>query len=274
MTLGAAVVGTLVATIAMSGAAGAQQTSPQELVNQVVANELKADKDDRSLWTYLDDVREPNKQETRRVIETRQGDVSYIVSENGRQTNAEDQKQRENKKIQKLANDPAEIAKKKRAEDEDDKKARELLNDIAHAFVFNYAGSQGRVIRLTFRPNPAFKPESHEAQVFHHMAGTMLVDSREKRLLGLSGQMISDVDFGGGLLGKLYKGGTFELRRAEVAPGIWRNTVNNVHLKGRALLFKTIGEQQDETKSQYKRVKDNLNLAQASEMLAADNDQP
>lgn len=240
-------------------------------MNQVVANELKADQDDNSLWTYLDQKREPNKRETRRVIETKQGDVSYLIDENGQQLDTGTQKQRENRRIQKLENDPAEIAKKKHAEDEDDKKARELLTDIGKAFVFNYAGSRGRVIRLTFRPNPAFKPQSREAQVLHHMAGTMLVDSREKRLVSLSGQMVSDVDFGGGLLGKLRKGGTFELRRSEVAPGIWRDTVINVHLKGKALLFKTIGEQQDETKSQYKRVADNLNLAQASEMLASEN---
>jgi hypothetical protein len=43
--------------------------------------------------------------------------------------------------------------------------------------------------------------------------------------------------------------------------------VLNVHMTGRALFYKTIGEQQQFSRSEFKRVPDNLTLAQAEEML-------
>ncbi len=259
------------AILAMLGTAilpaSAQKLPPNELVQQVVANELKADKDDTTLWTYIMQRRKSGKTELRRVVETRQGDVSRLLSVNGTQLSGQSQ-QRETQRIQKLTHDSAAIEKEKRSEQEDDKKARELLNAIQQAFVFSYTETRGNTLQLSFRPNPDFKPQSHEAQVLHSMAGTMLVDSREKRLIGLSGTMVKEVDFGGGILGKLQKGGTFALRRREVAPGIWRDIVIDVHLKGKALLFKTIGEQQEEKHSEFRRLSDKLNLAQAAQILA------
>jgi len=52
------------------------------------------------------------------------------------------------------------------------------------------------------------------------------------------------VKFGGGLLGHLHPGGTLDVKQAEVAPGYWELTVLNVHMKGKALFFKTIAVNQ------------------------------
>lgn len=59
----------------------------------------------------------------------------------------------------------------------------------------------------------------------------------------------------------------FEARQAEVAPGHWELTTLNVDMKGRVLFFKTIGVQQKEYRTDFRRVPDNLTLAQGVDML-------
>lgn len=63
------------------------------------------------------------------------------------------------------------------------------------------------------------------------------------------------------------KGGAFRVKQAEVAPGHWDITLLHVNMHGRALFFKTISVQQDEMRSNFCRVPDNLTLPQAAEKL-------
>jgi hypothetical protein len=99
------------------------------------------------------------------------------------------------------------------------------------------------------------------------MDGEIWVDANQDRLVKISGRLIHDVRFAGGLLGHLDQGGRFEVMQSEVAPGHWEMTLLNVNLKGRVLLFKTIGVQRRERRSDFQRVPDNLTLAQAADIL-------
>ena len=121
-------------------------------------------------------------------------------------------------------------------------------------------------IRLKFRPNPEYHPTTNESKVFHNMVGVLLIDAKQTRLEKLSGTLASDVDFGFGILGKLEKGGTFEVTQSEVAAGDWEVTSLDVHISGRALFFHTIGEQQHEVKNQFKPVPPDLPLEKAAAM--------
>ena len=89
----------------------------------------------------------------------------------------------------------------------------------------------------------------------------------------ISGELLSDVDFGFGILGKLNKGGTFEVVQSQVAPGDWEVSLLDVHISGRALLFHSISEQQDEVRSEFKPVPSGLSLAQAASMVAKSSKQ-
>jgi hypothetical protein len=99
------------------------------------------------------------------------------------------------------------------------------------------------------------------------MAGTMVVDTKQKRIKQLKGALTRDVNFGYGLLGKLQKGGTFEIERQQIAPGVWSITATHVHIQGHALIFKSIGEQQDEVTSHYHPTPPSLTLPGAAKML-------
>jgi len=103
--------------------------------------------------------------------------------------------------------------------------------------------------------------------MFHAMEGTMIVDDSSKRLGELRGRLLTDVVFGGGILGRLHRGGMFNVRQEEVAPGQWELTLVDVHITGKALFFKTIGEQKNEERSDFREAPSNLTLARAVEML-------
>jgi hypothetical protein len=99
------------------------------------------------------------------------------------------------------------------------------------------------------------------------MEGTLLVDDTDNRLAGISGKLMERVKFGGGLLGRLEKGGTFEVKQQRIEPGYWELTVLNVEMRGKALLFKTISVHQKFLRSDFKRVPNDLTLQSAIAML-------
>jgi len=162
---------------------------------------------------------------------------------------------------------PEEQRKLQQASNKKAEQGGRLFKILPDVFVFGYAGRQGDLVTLTFRPNPDFQPTSLEARVFHGMEGEMTVDTKQERLAALNGHLMEDVKFGGGLLGHLDKGGKFEVRQAEVAPGHWEMTVLGVDMKGKALLFKTVGVHETENHSEFHRVSDDLTLAEAAGTL-------
>jgi hypothetical protein len=173
-----------------------------------------------------------------------------------------------------LISHPREIRQHQKKQHEDGEQARNMLKMFPEAFRFQYDGTQGSLVRLKFAPNPKFRPPDHATQVFHHMTGTMLVDPKQKRLAAINGTLTSEVKFFGGVFGHLDKGGTFEVRQQEVAPRVWEVTAMHVHMNGKALLFKTIAVQEDETYSDFHGVPPSTTLAQAAELLKREGGRP
>jgi hypothetical protein len=91
-----------------------------------------------------------------------------------------------------------------------------------------------------------------QSRVMGTMAGELVVAHDGNRIQTLRGKLTEDVRIGFGILGKLEQGGTFDIERRQLAPGRWQITETHVHIGGHALLFKTIGQQQDEVKTEWK----------------------
>jgi hypothetical protein len=215
---------------------------------------------------YRDHDVEPATNVVKQCIETSGGQLCRVLERDGHVLTPQEQEQ-EKQHIHNVVTNPTEQKKKQKAQQEDDRKAAELVNMLPSGFLYDYDGEQGDYVRLKFRPNPNFSPPSREATVFHCMAGTMLIDPRQKRLADLKGTLIRNVDFGWGMLGRLNKGGTFEVKRTDVGEGHWVTTLLDVHIHGKALFFKTINAEQHEITENFKRVPDRLTLAQGASML-------
>ena len=256
----------VVSFLLLASTAAIAQGDARVLVSKMVDNELDSQKHPR-YWMYLDNQRKAAKNEMDRIIQMPECWLTWPVSINGHPPTAEERK-RSLEQLEKLVND-ADARKKNREEsDADAQKSATLLKMLPEAFLFTKDGHVGNSIRLTFRPNPKYRPPSNEAKVFHSMQGVLLVDAKQARLAKLSGELISDVDFGFGILGRLQKGGTFEVVQSQVASSDWEMSLLDVHISGRALFFHTISEQQHEVRSQFKPVPSGLSLAQAASIVS------
>lgn len=105
------------------------------------------------------------------------------------------------------------------------------------------------------------------------MAGDVVIHKADHRLESIRGALKEQVNFGFGLLGKLEKGGTFNVIRHEVQPGVWETTETHVHMQGHALLFKSISEQEDDVQTDFASVPPSTSLADAAAMLQKKDEQ-
>jgi hypothetical protein len=227
--------------------------APNDLVRKVIANELQADQQDHSHWMYeeVDNIPAPRK--TKIVVETRTGDINFLDAIDGRPLSPQ-QHSAEEQRIRRFVNDP------------DENQSTELFAMLPDAFLFKYAGEEGGNLKLTFVPNPDFTSHSSQAYVFHKLDGFVVINPKEDRLVEISGVLTNGVEFLGGLLGHLDRGGTFDVRREEIAPGHWAITKLKVNMNGKILFFKTIAVQQDELHSHFQRIPDSTTLTQAEAM--------
>jgi hypothetical protein len=252
------------ATLSQSDS-GSLGVSANDLARQVITNELKF-QDDHTNWMYRLEKEQDGKKQVEEIIETKEGSLSRLLSINGQPLTAKQQKE-EDQRVQELMTSRGAKRKLQRALDTETLQGRRLFKMLPDAFVFNYAGGDGNLVKLSFKPNPNFRPPSLEARVFHDMEGQMWVDCKQERLAAFNGRLTEDVKFGLGLLGHLDKGGHFEVRQAEVVPGHWDMTTMSVVMTGKALLFKSIAVQKMENRRDFQQVSDDLTLTQAADIL-------
>ena len=240
------------------------QASPDELVRRVMTHELTAEAQDHSHWMFrLEKTDKNGRKEVDDVIETKDGDLVRPIMLNGRDLSAKQLEQTDRQ----LGRNPQALRKKSKDKQEDARQSEQMLKMLPDAFTFSRGEQKGDLQQLHFKPNPEFHASGHEAQVFHAMEGNLWLDMKQNRLAEISGHLMEPVKFGGGVLGHLDKGGTFDAKQEEVAPGLWELTVLDVQMRGKVLFFKTINVHQKDIRTAFRRVPDNLSIAQAAELL-------
>jgi hypothetical protein len=246
-----------------------QNLSANDLVRRVIANELRMQDQDHSHWMYHLETVKAGVKETKLVAGTKDGSLALLIARNDHPL-TDDQLKQEEQRMNSFIHDQGEQQKQKRAAQEDGAKTKQLLSMLPDAFVFSYvqgSGDTGDTVALDFKPNPAFHPSTREAQVFHEMEGKLTLNRKEDRLAEMNGRLMHDVKFGGGILGHLDQGGTFDVRQDRVGADYWEITRLKVSMKGKALFFKTIGVEQDEARSHFQQLPDTVTLAQAADLL-------
>ena len=242
------------------------QLSPADLVKAVIHNELQPSSGPEIRWKYRLEKESDGKQETREVIETKSGSLDRLLSVAGKPLTGV-QASDEAGRILKFSHSAEEQRKAEQTRRKDAEQCDAFMGMIPDAFVFEYGGESGNLTKVTFKPNPGFRPPSREGKVLQQMAGEIWVDAKQQRLVSINGQLMNAVKFAGGLLGHLDKGGQFTVKRAEISPGAWEVTEMTVNMHGKALLFKSICVQQKELHSNFERVPDDLTLADAANLL-------
>src|ERR1700674_2664587 len=185
--------------------------SAGELLRRVVNSELKAQANDHAHWMYEIKAGVSGKEQVKVAVQTREGYLDRLRFVNGQPITPEQEKQ-EDQRIARLVKNPAERKKQQRAQEQDAQKTERLFKMLPDAVTASYGKRQGELVEILFKPNPHFHPPSHEAAVFHAMAGRIWINTKENRLVEIEGHLTTGVRFGGGLLGHLDKGGEFHVK--------------------------------------------------------------
>ncbi len=243
---------------------------PIQLVRNAAKNEIRAN-DIQQYYMFKDATEYKDHSITKEIVRTPQGGLSTTVLINGHPLSAQERK-KDDEKLQKFANDPEARRKRREANKADDKRAELMLTSLPDAFLYTYAGADRgpkgeELVHLKFKPNPSFAPPNHETAVYQGMEGDMIIDRQAMRIAKIDGTLFKDVDFGWGILGKLYKGGKFLIVQRDIGGGHWEEVEESLHFNGRILMLKSLTIWYDETMTDFRPIPSNLTTAQALDLL-------
>ena len=151
------------------------------------------------------------------------------------------------------------MRQKLKDQQDDDARTRKMLGAIPDAFDFVYLDSDSapnghKLDTFKFTPRPGYNPPSREIAVFTGMKGELVIDETAMRLAKVDGTLFKDVNFGWGILGRLYKGGRFLVEKSEITPTHWDTTHMLLHFDGKELIFKSLHIDENETDWDYQPV--------------------
>ena len=253
--------------------------SPIELVRAAVANEVAAANDTSTKHMFRSRKQNQQGSQTRLYVETREAMAGITIAYNDKPLTPE-QLQGEEGRLSGLAGNP-ELLRRKHAQEQDsaDRTLR-IVKALPDAFLYDNDGEEpgtadlgkdgARLVRLKFRPNPAYNAPSHVEDVLAGMQGIVLVDSAARRIARIDGTLFKEVSFGWGILGHLNKGGHFLIEQRDVGDGSWNVSRMSLSFTGKILLFKSIAIKSDEVFSDFGRVPADTTFAQGVEMLKAE----
>ena len=117
-------------TLAQSAPGSGREVTANELARRVVANELKFQDEDHAQWMYRQEKEESGKKQVVRIVETKDGSLSQLLSINGHPLTAK-QLQKENLRIQELVNSPSEQRRLQRARNTETEPRETIVQDAA-----------------------------------------------------------------------------------------------------------------------------------------------
>jgi len=236
-----------------------------QLVREVAYNELN-DHVSHGYWRYWVKSKSPKESLLEEFLETAEGPISRIELSNGHPLDAEG-RQLEQVRLHRLLSSPAEQARHRQDYDDNEKRIGRIVALLPDAFLYEYVGEENGCYRLRFHPKPDYPARSIEARIIHAMSGELWLNARYKRLVRLDGRLNQDVSFGFGILGRLYQGGWFSLQRTQVSSTDWKTERFELHMNGRAILFKIITQEISELRSGFSPVTARLDLAKGAALL-------
>jgi hypothetical protein len=248
------------------------QESPGDtvaLVRSASWNELHASNREHP-FRFRIRKQDENGSTTKLIVETREGDVARLIAVDDKPLTPE-RAQTERDRLDTLLAHPELQAHRHKKEQEDNNRSNEMVRLLPDAFIYTYRGIEntpgGPAYRLSFVPNDKFIPPDREAQVYHGMAGELWIDCAQKRMSRLDAHLIADVNFGWGVIGRLYKGGTILVVQKDVGANHWETTHLGLNLTGKILMIHSVAFQTIEDSSDFKPVGNTLTYQDAVHIL-------
>ena len=250
-----------------------------EMVRIAVANEVAAADDDSIKHMFRSRKQTPQGSQTRLYVETRSAMAGMTIAYDDKPLTPE-QMQGEENHLAGLVSDPEQLSRKHSQEQQTAERTLRIVKALPEAFLYDYDGDEqstaqlgkegNRLVRLKFRPNPAYESPSRVEQVLEGMEGFLLIDPVSRRIARIDGTLFKEVGFGWGILGHLDKGGHFLVEQSDVGDGSWEVSRMSLSFTGKILKFKSIAIKSEEVFSGFRRVPADTTFAQGVDLLKAE----
>jgi hypothetical protein len=250
--------------------------SAAELMRVTVQNEMAAANHSQIKHMFCSHKSGGKESQTHLYVETTQAMAGMLIATDGHPLTAE-QKQAEVKRLNGLVSNPDALRRKHAREKEDTDHSLRILKALPDAFRYEYVGAEpgtaavggmgAQLFRLKFTPNPSYNAPTRVEQVLAGMQGYLLIDANQHRIAKIDGTLFREVSFGWGIIGRLDKGGGFQVEQADVGDGAWEITEMDLHITGKVLIFKSLNYTTNEVFSDFQRVPDDTTFAQGVELL-------
>jgi hypothetical protein len=116
-----------------------------------------------------------------------------------------------------------------------------FVDAVPDAYRISWIGRgvrDGRMLEeLRLEPNPAYVPRGNSTDWLVHARASVWIDAQAAQVARIDAEIIRDISFGGGILGKIYHGGHFIMDQAEASAGIWEPVLFEYDISGRKFLF-------------------------------------
>jgi len=264
-----------------SGQSGAQTSglpagTPRSWVEAATTNELHIIDDDGSApLRYRMRKIDERSDTTREEIETRQGDVARLIERNGQPiTASEDDAEKE--RLNAILRSPSEFIRHHKRDSATRKDVMPIVGLMPQAMIYSYVpgqpqqpGVKSPQVVIDFKPDPKFKPPTMFADLLTGVEGRMWIDAESHRLTRIEGHVLQPINFGFGLVGHIYPGGTIELEQANAGGDRWVYSHLALHLSLRAMMVKTIPEDNQMTASDFRPLPAPVSFQDAVRLLLA-----
>jgi len=208
------------------------------------------------------------------VAETPHGKLRRLLQEDGKPLTPQ-RRQQEDARIAALAADPAKLEAASRARQQDEEHAQTLFQTSAGMYIFSFENSSasgpepGLLMKINFRPNPAYDPPTYEQRVLHALAGSILIERESLRLREIDARIVEDVKFGWGILGEVQPGGALHLVRIHAAGDDYKPVLLDMNMQGHMLIFHTLSRTQHLVHRGFVPLAPGLPLADAGKIVLA-----
>jgi len=271
---------------AVCPAAAQSATAPQAVVSKDVpastwidaaaTNELRIIKNDdgktplRYRLRKIDDKGDI----TREVIETHSGNVARMVERNGQKlTAAEDAAERQ--RLKDILASPADFARHHKRDDSTRNDSIQLVQEMPRAMIFNYVpgqpqlpGATVRQIVIDYTPDKNYRTAETLDDLLTGIEGRMWIDAQSRRVVRIEGNVLRDVKFGWGFLGKINQGGSIVLEQTSATGDRWVYSRLVTHLTMR-FVVKNIAINDNMTASDFRPLPGPVSVQEAVRMLLA-----
>lgn len=252
------------------------KATPRSWVEAAAVNEQRIINDDGSFpLRYRIRKVEAKNDVTRDIIESRQGTVARLIQRNGQPLTAQEDAA-ERARLTAMLDSPSDFIKHHKRDNAARGYSMDLVREMPRAMVYTYTPDQpqrpnatGPEVVLDFKPDPHYKPPSLITDILTGLQGRVWIDQKSLRVTRIEGRVLHPVDFGWGMLARIYPGGTVEFEQANAGGDRWAYSHLRENIVIREMMVKTVQQHTDMDAADFKILPAPVSYQEAIHMLLA-----